>query len=162
MPGGSVFLLQFQVDQTLVTKRGYRKILRDINREGGQRHKHQFLRKHFENRPETYPGAGGYGYRRRTAKWNKHKLRKVGHVTPNVYTGELKKRVLTATKVTATRKHWQNYVKVGFRMPAWQKKELEIISRREQRENVRWMKKRYYEKANSRRYVRYRRQRLRR
>lgn len=158
----SVFRLETNIESKLVTKAGHKKIMRDTNREGGERHKREFLPKHFKDIPETYPGAGGYRYRKRTNKWNKYKRKKVGHTTANVYTGELRKRVTTVTKVTATRNRWRNYVKPGFPMPTWQKSEIEIISNRELRGNVRWFEKTYTAKVNSPTYQKYRRKRFRR
>lgn len=64
----------------------------------GQRWHRGTLRKHF-----TPAGAREYGYQRRTRKYRKAKLKKLGHNRPLVYTGQLM-RALTGSYVITTTK----------------------------------------------------------
>ena len=56
------------------------------------------LPKHFQ------PSAGGrYHYKPRTAAWNKHKRKKVGHNNPLVYSGDLKRQVTRLIEIKTLR-----------------------------------------------------------
>ncbi len=154
-----LYNIGFEVKSNLVTERGHRKITRDLNRIAGHVHRTEFFPKHFENRPETYPGAGGYRFKKRTAKWNRYKMRKVGHITANVLTGKLKKRVVNESRVTATSNKWTVYTSIGFQMPAWQRKEIEIVTPREIKEKIRWFGHHYVKMTGYPQYQKYRRQR---
>lgn len=158
---GQLYKIDVQFDSSMFTKRGYPRAMRDLHRRAGKRHIRELFPKHFENRPETYPGAGGYRFKKRTKKWNDHKLRKVGHVTPNVFRGKLKKKVLHQSRNTATANKWSVYAKPGFPIPPWQRREIEVISRRELAENARWMEAEFVRLADDPQWQEHRRKRIR-
>jgi len=137
-----------------VTKAGHAKILRQLNREWMERHRDNRLPRHFENVPETSPGGGGYGYRKRSAQYTKQKQRKYGHTKPNVATGELRDSVLAKVKITATQ-HKSNMVTRGtreHRLAAWQLKEIAAVSLKERRQEAKLTARNYRKLAKSPQY----------
>ena len=96
-----MFVLQSQIDSSLFTARG----LLIASREGMRL---SLLEHRVERLPERFAGGTGtkpgnkYQFRRRSAKYNRRKLRKFGHQKPLVFTGELRDSVLRTARVTAT------------------------------------------------------------
>jgi D-tyrosyl-tRNA(Tyr) deacylase len=135
----------FIVQSDIVTARTHAKLMRELNREVMERHAAENLPKHFANVPETFPGAGGYRYRRRQEKYNQMKRRRFGEAIPNVKTGALREAVLAKVKVTATQ-HRARILTSGTRehqLTDWQRREIEIRSEREKREDIKWQEQEY-------------------
>lgn len=144
--------LAMNVEGSIYTKRGHSKAMKIVNRSVMYRVKNQFLWKHFENVPETYPGAGGYRFKRRTAKYLKWKKKQVGHTKPNVLTGRLKKTVISGSIITATQHQSRLRAKSYFPMKEWHRRELEVISNREQKFLAKKYKEDYIGLANKPQY----------
>lgn len=96
-----VLAFQIQMEESLVTKRGHKRIMNKLNRQTLARHRDRELPKHFERNAMTSPG-GAYGYKRRTLKYNRYKGRQKGHVKPLVFSGALRRTILATAKVRAT------------------------------------------------------------
>lgn len=136
---------EFLQRSSLVTARTHARLLRKLNRQWATRQRFQRLPTHFESIPETHPGSGGYRYRRRSSAYNRQKQRKYGHTKPNVYTGELRRAVLQNARITATQ-HKASVLTRGtptHRLQDWQRREIEAVSRRERREDLKRMEKDY-------------------
>lgn len=127
------------------SKRGHNKLMRKLNRTLMIRHALRRLPKHFEHVPETYPGSGGYRYKRRGTKYTEDKERKHGHRRPNVLTGKLRQAVLSRVKVTSTKDHGTLRTRGTSDHPLsdWQRREIEIRSRKEFIEDVKWQQREY-------------------
>lgn len=144
-----VVQLAFRVETRLVTKRAHTQILRQLNGEMMEKIRDEFWPKHFMNVPETYPGAGGYHYARRTAKYQERKLRKYGHNLPLVYTGAFRATIQSAATITKTansatlKSHCPHFIRLR------NKREAEAVSEREKIELTQWYGRRYVECCNS-------------
>ncbi|MCA9017266.1 MAG: hypothetical protein KDA77_18180, partial [Planctomycetaceae bacterium] len=101
---------------------------------------------------ETYPGAGGYRFKERTKRYIKRKKKQVGHNKPNVLTGRLRKMVLSGSVITATQYNARLRARSYFPMKEWHRRELEVISNKEQRELAKKYKKDYIGLANKPQY----------
>lgn len=89
------------IESELLTTRGIRQIANIANRTTMLEHKVQRLAGRFENNALTKPG-GPLGFGKRTAKYQKRKARVKHHQRPNVWSGELREKVLSSARVTAT------------------------------------------------------------
>ncbi len=125
--------LAVSVTGEIYTKRGHAKAMKAANRAVMYRVKNQFLWIHFDNVPETYPGSGGYRFKQRTEKYKRWKERKVGHQKPNVLSGRLRDTVLSSSVITATQHGSKLKAKGYFPMTEERRRELEVISKKEQR-----------------------------
>lgn len=144
----------------LVTNATLAKIRRDVNREAGKYITGPLLQSKF-SQSVKYDG----GYTGRSPKYQRWKLRKVGHNIPNVLSGKLKQLLPqdAANRITAT----QNGGKVQLR-PYWsaagvyksngkvrrsgftekQRQEFEFIGRRQQQRLARHMENSFIEQIN--------------
>lgn len=170
-----------KVEHDLMNRRDANTVSRGVMRALARHHLRVNLPKHFERVPETYPGAGGYGYRKRSRRWEIIKRRKYGHDKPNVATGRMRDSVLRGSRLTATATRWRIYARLpsevatdqsGSRLqkksgrpkfkrahPVWQRAEIEVISRREIREFLVLYRRLYLRGARSPRFRRKRRAR---
>lgn len=158
---GDFINLNFQLDTKLLTKRGHGKLMRDLNRQMARRHRDRIIPKHFSGTPETVPGGGGYGYERRSMKWNKRKQEQVGHTIPLVFTGRLRATIRRSSRITATQHRWRFRARGYFPLTFERRREIEVVSRRERREMAALMEKLYPLLAAQPKYQQFRRQRLR-
>lgn len=170
-----------EVRHDLMTRRDANVVSRGVMRALGRHHLRVNLPKHFEEGPETYPGAGGYGYRKRSKRWQNIKRRKYGHTKPNVATGRMRDAVLRGSRLTATATRWRIYARLPSEVaqdkggnelrkrsgrpsfkrahPVWQRAEIEVISQREIREHMALFKRLYLRGARSPRFRRKRKAR---
>ena len=156
------FNIGIKLETNLVTDRTLGTLMKKLNRGLGNLHKNKTMKKHFAGGPETVPGGGGYRYQRRSKKWNDQKRREDRGTTPLVYTGKLKEKVLSKeSKVRATRFKWSYTAKSSFPMTQERRDELEIISRREERQYVKWIQQKFAKAANLPKYKRKRSVRVR-
>lgn len=104
----------------------HNRISRSVLHAIAQEHLAFVIPKHFEENPATRPG-GPYGYRKRSAKWNRLKMRLYGHNRPNVATGAALSSVLGSSRITATKDRSRLYLKPGHPINAFQREELEAM-----------------------------------
>ena len=141
--------IEIQIQRANLTARLHARLMREINRRTMERQWEQRVPLHFENVAYTE-----YGARKRSSKYNEYKQKKVGHIRPNVRTGNLKRRLkhqITATqhmarltmrssldkridpvewaKMTPAQK--AKVVKKQRRLSTWQKQEIARMSRKE-------------------------------
>lgn len=107
--------------------RNHNRISRAVLHSIAQEHLAYVIPKHFGNNPSTRPG-GPYGYRKRSERWNKFKMRRYGHTLPLVATGEALISVLGSSRVTATKDRSRLYLKPGHPIPAFAREELEAMT----------------------------------
>ena len=151
----------FQYDTKLLTKRGHNRLMNDLHRHFGERHKRNLLPKHFQNVPETRPTVGGYHYRRRFRSWRRFKLKVLGHTKPNVFSGELEIYVTGGSIVRATKSRYTVKAISPFPMTKQHRSEIEIMSKREIIDTRRRMQRLYPRAAKLPKYQEFRRQRIR-
>lgn len=121
-------ILSLQIERTEVGVREHNRIMRATMFAVAYKHWKETIPKHFENNPSTRPG-GPYGYRKRSKRWEKLKDRKGGaNKRPNYFTGALFNTVMSGSRITATPSKATLHLRVGFQMPAWQRRELEAIT----------------------------------
>jgi hypothetical protein len=101
MAGENPFVVSLEIRRGEVTQRMHTTLLRDSTRAAAEHHVAFHLPRHFEDNPSTRPG-GAYGYKRRAPKYLESKRRKVGHETPNVFTGRMRIAVLGGSRITST------------------------------------------------------------
>ena len=142
--------IEFQIKRAQLTERMHAQLMRKINRRVMERQLAERVPKHFE-----MTAYSEYGARQRSEKYNHYKMmkRNVGHIKPNVRTGQLKRSL--RGKITATqygsklmlRATLEKFTKEDFelmsererngvrnqrrRLADWQKKEIAVISRAE-------------------------------
>ena len=154
--GGGTPMIDFQIeiDSSMVTKAGHKKLMKRLNRTVMTRHAVKRLPRHFEVVPETRAGVGGYRYRARFKEYIDRKERKYRHRKPNVLTGKLRQAVLSRVKITATQYHGTLSTRGTAEHPLaeWQKREIETVSNRERKEMVRWFEKQYKRLAKTKQY----------
>ncbi|MES2793214.1 MAG: hypothetical protein V4719_26630 [Planctomycetota bacterium] len=86
----------------------HRNFLRESNYFMAEYHFHKHMPRHFE------PFAGAkYGYLKRSDKYNKRKLRIVGHKIDNVFSGASRREITTKRQIVATPKG----AKLKMRLP---------------------------------------------
>jgi hypothetical protein len=147
-----VLQLAFKLETRLVTKRTHAQIQNRLNEETMEKIRDDFWPKHFQNVPETSPGAGGYRYARRSARYERYKFKKYGHNLPLVLTGGLRSSVRSSATITSTanratlRSHSPHFLRRR------NKRELEIVSDREKKILAARYGERYVELANSPEY----------
>lgn len=107
--------------------RHHNRITRAVLHVIAQEHLAFAIPKHFADNPSTRPG-GPYGYRKRSAKWNKIKQRLYGHQLPNVASGDARSSVLGSSRITATKDRARLYLKPGHPIHAFQRDELEALT----------------------------------
>lgn len=116
----------------LITKRGMSQINRTSNRISALEVRNN-LHLRFEGR------KGGLKFRRRSRRWNARKRQQVGHITPLLFQGDMKKSVVTRARVTATSKGAKVISTTGargFRSGQWReqvRKEIEQIPEAEEK-----------------------------
>ena len=149
------------IEREDLTPRNHGKVMRQINEELGRRHQRLRVRKHFQRRKETNPASGGYRYRARSARWKAIK-RRAGKdpLRPNFFTGELEQAVLSSSIVRKTQHRWTWQARGSFRMPDWQRRELEAITGEERDEDAHLMEERYAQLAQRPQFRRKRRRRV--
>lgn len=144
-----MYAIEIQIQRANLTARLHARLMREINRRTMERQWNERVPLHFENVAYTE-----YGARKRSSSYNEYKQKKVGHIRPNVRTGNLKRRLkhqITATqhmarltmrssldkridpvewaKMTPAEK--AKVVKKQRRLSTWQKQELARMSRKE-------------------------------
>jgi hypothetical protein len=144
-----MYPIEIQIKRANLTARLHASLMREINRRCMERQWEQRAPLHFENVAYTE-----YGARKRSSNYNQYKQKKVGHIRPNVRTGNLKRRLkhqITATqhmarltmrssldkkidpeewaKMTPAQK--AKVVKKQRRLSTWQKQEIARMSRKE-------------------------------
>lgn len=134
------FYAMFEYDATLYTARGVRAALNTTFRESLE-----FVRNSYWALKFTNEGARLYGFKARTKRYMIRKARKLGHQIPNVYTGDLKREMLSS-QPKATYKGGSIVAKSHFPMTAERREELETILPGQRRYLVEeWLPKRYRE-----------------
>lgn len=141
--------IAIQIQRAKLTERMHARLMREINRRTMERQWEQRVPLHFEN-----VAYSEYGARPRTSQYNEYKQKKVGHIRPNVRTGNLKRRLrhqITATQYMArltmrssldkridpvewakmTPAQKAKVVKKQRRLSAWQKQEIARMSTKE-------------------------------
>lgn len=142
--------IHLEIKRWQLSDRSHRRIMNDLNRGVMEHQRDKRLIKHFQNNANTRPG-GAYGYRQRTAAWNKRKKRESIHqkVEPNVYSGGLMAAVMSNVRITAT--HQTGKLKTRgsneHRMADFQKREIEAMSIDERNEEAKWQGAEYAKRA---------------
>lgn len=142
----------FNVRSRLLTKRGHARAMRELMRETMETVRNNYWPKHFQNVPETYPGAGGYGYHKRTEKYERYKFRRFGHRRPLVFTGALEQTVRSTAKITATSNRGTLRARSPHFLRLRNRREIEAVSSRERRDLADRFGQRYIQLANSPQY----------
>lgn len=121
-----------RIESSLLTSRGINQIQAVANRLGALQFRDN-LKYRFEGRKR------GLKFRRRSNTWNQRKRRVTGNITPLVFTGAMRKSVLTKARVTATSKQGRMISTTGvrgFRSAQWRsqvRQELEQVTPAEER-----------------------------
>ena len=89
--------IRISVTRTGITLRDWSALIKSAWMAVGETWHKQILPKHF-----TPAGAKEYRYKKRTAKYQRRKLRKFGHQDPLVFTGRLRSEVSYRYRVIAT------------------------------------------------------------
>lgn len=139
--------IKIEMAVDLVTPRTHAKIMRDINRKQGEKHKSKTILKHFENVPETRPG-GAYGYEKRGQRYAFRKQKAKGHRRPNVFSGRMRETILSSSIVRATQTRWTFQAKNYFPMRLAQRDEIEAVAPGEIGQMVREMRADYINACN--------------
>lgn len=144
-----MYAIEIQIKRAQLTERMHARLMREINRRTMERQWNERVPLHFEN-----VAYSEYGARQRGSKYNEYKRKRVGHIRPNVRTGNLKRRLrhqITATQHMArltmrssldkridpdewaamTPAQKAKVVKKQRRLSSWQKRELAVISKKE-------------------------------
>lgn len=172
--------LDLQISRANLTPRAHAKIMREIHRRAMERQWTERVPKHFD-----MVAYSEYGARKRSSKYNEWKLKRryIGHTRPNVATGNLKRRL--KAKITATQygaklsmsssldkkidpEEWAKMSKAEQakvirkqrRLAAWQKREIEVMSRKEIQGELKQQAKEYKRAAESPEYRRKRQRRI--
>lgn len=144
-----MYAIEIQIQRANLTARMHARLMREINRRTMERQWNDRVPLHFEN-----VAYSEYGARQRSSKYNESKQKRVGHIRPNVRTGNLKRRLrhqITATqngaklimkssldkridpeewaKMTPAQK--AKVIKKQRRLADWQKREIARMSKRE-------------------------------
>jgi len=116
------------IDQAGLNQRAHARLMRDINRQLGERHKSERLRRHFYRNKYTAVG-GEYRYQGRTKAWRKRKEKKgVDPLRPNFLTGQMQSDVVGSSIVRATQNRWTVQARnSSFPLSRWRRREMEII-----------------------------------
>lgn len=154
-----MYNIEAQIKRAGLTSRAHARLMREINRRVMERQRDQRLPLHFEN-----VAYSEYEARPRSQKYNAMKMRAkyIGHTRPNVKTGRLKRTVLKNARITATQYGAKLILKgsVRSRLPAWQKKEIAHINKKELRQERKRMASEYKHGATSSQYSRKRTRRI--
>jgi hypothetical protein len=119
-----------RIESSILSAEGIKQIQRIANRLSALQFRDN-LKYRFEGR------SRGLKFARRSNKYNEGKRKKTGQAIPLVYTGEMRKNVLTKARVTATAKQGRMISTTGargFRSSEWRsmvRKELEQITQPE-------------------------------
>ncbi len=130
-----------------VTKRTHNKIMKKINRAAMIHHRDKRLALHYQENAKTRPG-GEYGFRERSKKYNRRKMRKKGHTKPNVYSGYMQRYIRNNSRITATRNRGRFYSRNYFKMKVEARQEIEVVARSEHVEIAKEQNERYTTEAN--------------
>jgi hypothetical protein len=139
--------ITFEVNEDLCTERGHRRIMNQLLREEMEHHRDARIPKHFDGSPETTAGVGGYGYKARSRKYQRQKLKKFGHNTPLVYSGRLRDSIRQSSKITATANRCSWKARSYFPLKPERRAEIEAVSNRERIEIAKSVEKKYAEQA---------------
>lgn len=140
-----------QIESSMLTARGLNQIQNVANRLSAIEFRDN-LKYRFEGRKR------GLKFRRRNNTWNQRKKRIVGHITPLVLTGSMRKNVLTRARVTATSKQGRLISTTGvrgFRSSEWRSQvsqELEQVTPAEERSVAKLQQKTLVTLASDSRY----------
>lgn len=134
----SVFLKPVLRMQT-VTVRTHARIVRDVLKESMVDHLEHRMPGHFEQGAERK-----YNYRKRSSKYLKRKLRKVGHQIPLVYTGRTKRDLIASKhRITGTQHKARLYYRNYFPLKNDQRIEIEKVLLSEVRDIAKFVARRY-------------------
>lgn len=175
-----MYAIELQIKRAGLTARMHARLMREINRRTMERQWEERVPLHFEN-----VAYSRYGARQRSSKYNeaKQKNRRIGHIRPNVRTGNLKRRLkhqITATQHGAklimkssldkridpdewakmTPKQKSAFVKKQRRLADWQKREIAVLSKDELRYERKRQASEYKHGATSPQYKRKRTRRI--
>lgn len=167
--------IELQIKRANLTARMHARLMREINRRCMERQLAERVPKHFE-----MAAYSEYGARQRSAKYNawKQRARSIGHIKPNVRTGQLRKSLkgkITATQymgrlvmraalkqrkptdewnsmTAAQQAKWKQ--KNVRRLATWQKREIAVMSRKEIAEERKRQAREYKHGATSAQYKR--------
>lgn len=126
-----VVSLSIGITSDQVNQRTHNRILKLVNQKSMYIHRDKRMGKHYKDIPETRPG-GGYGYDKRSKRYQERKKRKKGHNRPNEWSGKTKRYVRNNSKITATRKGAKFRAKNYFKMREQMRSELEAITPQEE------------------------------
>lgn len=149
----SYLKLSITYNENLVTPRAHNQIMNRVYRGEMEQHKQAILPRHFMDVPETRPG-GAYGYLPRSSNWLARKRREGRPLTPNVYSGQMRFLVVWGSRVRATRDHGTLTVQNYFPLTEARRREIEVISSREQERMVKRLESNYTQLATSPEYAR--------
>lgn len=153
-------MTSLQVSQItrLVNVRNHKKILNISIREIVTHHRDIRLSRRFRRGPKTRQG-GEYLFEPRTRKYQRKKKRDLGHLKPNVFSGETRERAKSA-KVRATSKSGSIRFSSHFPMTEERRGEMERISSKEQKQDRKSLRTSYARMAKMRRFKRKRKTRI--
>ena len=130
-----LYSIDIQRDERRVTKRDHTRIMGRVSRTGGRHHRRINVPKHFRGAPETVPGPGGYGFKRRDPEYLRRKKREVGNKPLLVRTGSLSAAARHG-RITSTSRKWTFKVRSPFPLNADRRHEVQVMSRREIQEHA--------------------------
>lgn len=153
--------IQSVVESHDLTPRNHSRVLMEVNRIVGERHRRKRLVKHFRRNHWTAPG-GPYGYTPRSKSTLERKRRKgVDPYRPNFESGRTMAEVVSSSTLTARSKYWLVRARNGsFPLNAARRRELEAISKDEVDADTKLMEKEYASKASQPQFRRKRRRRI--
>lgn len=129
----TIKLTSIEVTEVQISKRVEAGCRRDAMRHIAMHHKRVTLGKHFKKVTETEPG-GEYGYKARSSRYIKRKIRQGFGDISNVRTKRLQRYVYSNSVVTATQNRSRVYMKAPFPLNEQRRKELEVITPKEAKE----------------------------
>jgi len=154
-----MYNIEIQIERADLPKRSRNRLMKAINRRVMERHEKERLPNHFEE-----SAYSEYGARPRYAKYNKWKRqnKEIGHIKPNVRSGDLRDSVLSKVKITATQygAKLKTSGTVKSRLQNWQKREIAKLSRKEIEQERNRMASEYKRGALSPKYKRRRSRRI--
>ena len=148
--------IAMELKTRLVTVRTHNQIMKRLNIETMEHIRDEYWPKHFQIGPETYPGAGGYQYAKRTLKYEDRKFRKYGHRRPLVYTGALERSVRSTARISGTSRGARLRARSPHFLRVRNRKEIERVSKREQMELMQRYGREYVRLANLPEYQEFR------
>lgn len=144
------------IESNLVNKRTHGVLMEKLNRQAMTRIRFNYLPRHFQVNENTRPG-GGYGYTARTGRYQIRKAKTKGHQKPLVWSGKMLISIMSSSRITATQKVGNLYVRNYMPMSPQRRSEVENLAPAERVEITERLQRDYVRLAALPQYQRKRR-----